>query len=132
MRVLGPYNLPGTATSAKEKVLSSVRHIPGTGGRADIRAWGGDIAANITYVGSACWDAQEREVYRVLLRCSEAGSPASCTEVVGSRVGSFQDCPEVALRGDVTPPEGTGTDVTPEPGNPGAPEDVPPDVTAGF
>ncbi|RKH65243.1 hypothetical protein [Corallococcus aberystwythensis] len=132
VRVLGPYNLPSTATSAKEKVLSSVRHIPGTGGRVDVRAWGGDIAANTFYVGSACWDAQEKEVFRVLLRCSDAGRPASCTEVDGSRVGTFQACPAVELRGDVAPPEGTGDDATPEPGNPGAPDDVPSDVTAGF
>ena len=38
----------------------------------------------------------------------------------------------VELRGDVTPPEGTGDAVTPEPGNPGAPDDVPTDVTADF
>ncbi|NOK33524.1 hypothetical protein HMI49_09970 [Corallococcus exercitus] len=132
VRVLGPYNLPGTATAAKEKVLSAVRHIPGTGGRADIRAWGGDIAANTYYVGSACWDAQEKELFRVLFQCSDASGPASCTEVAGSRVGTFQACPAVELRGDVAPPTGTGDDATPEPGNPGAPEDVPSDVTAGF
>ncbi|WP_223637395.1 hypothetical protein [Corallococcus sp. EGB] len=132
VRVLGAYNLPGTATSAKEKVLSAVRHIPGTGGRVDVRAWGGDIAANTSYVGSACWDAQEKELYRVLLQCSDSGRPESCTEVAGSRVGSAQACPAVELRGDVTPPEGTGDAVTPEPGNPGAPDDVPSDVAAGF
>ncbi|MBN8233594.1 hypothetical protein JYK02_39340 [Corallococcus macrosporus] len=128
VRVLGPYNLPGTATAAKEKVLSSVRHFPGTGGRVDLRAWGGDIAANTSYVGSACWDPKEKELFRVLFQCT--GS--SCTEVPGSRVGDRQACPGVELRGDVAPPEGTGDDVTPEPGNPGAPDDVPPDVTAGF
>ncbi|NPD25323.1 hypothetical protein [Corallococcus exiguus] len=132
VRVLGPYNLPGTATSAKEKVLSSVRHIPGSGGRVDVRAWGGDIAANTYFVGSACWDSQEKEVYRVLLQCSDSGRPENCTEVAGSRVGSFQACPAVELRGDVTPPEGTGDAVTPEPGNPGAPDDVPTDVTPDF
>lgn len=132
VRVLGPYNLPGTATSAKEKVLSSVRHIPGTGGRVDVRAWGGDIAANTYYVGSACWDAQEKELYRVLLQCSDSGRPENCTEVPGSRVGNSQACPAVELRGDVTPPEGTGDAVTPEPGNPGAPDDVPSGVSAEF
>ncbi|MFP2897550.1 hypothetical protein [Corallococcus sp. 4LFB] len=132
VRVLAPYNLPSTATAAKEKVLSSVRHLPGTGGRVDVRAWGGDIAANTYYVGSACWNAQEKELFRVLFQCSDTSGPASCTEVPGSRVGTFQDCPAVELRGDVAPPEGTGDAVTPEPGNPGAPEDVPADVTAGF
>ncbi|RKG72501.1 hypothetical protein D7V88_38065 [Corallococcus terminator] len=132
VRVLGAYNLGSTATAAKEKVLTSVRHIPGLGGRADLRAWGGDIAANTYYVGSACWDAQEKEQFRVLLQCTDGGRVESCTEVVGSRVGTVQDCRGPELRGDVTPPEGTGDDLSPEPGNPGAPDDVPADVSAEF
>lgn len=132
VRVLGPYDLPGTATSAKEMVLSSVRHIPGTGGRVDLLAWGGDIAANTSYVGTACWNAQEKELFRVLFRCTDSSRPASCTEVEGSRVGTAQDCAAVELRGDVTPPAGTGDDLSSEPGSPGAPDDAPTDVTAEF
>ncbi|AFE06983.1 hypothetical protein COCOR_06533 [Corallococcus coralloides DSM 2259] len=128
VRVLAPYNLPNTATPEKEWVLSSVRHIPGTGGRADVRAWGGDITANAYYVGASCWDAQEKELYRVLLDCADSG----CIEVPGSRVGSSQDCPAVELRGDLMIPEGKGNDLTPEPGNPGAPDTVPDFVTAEF
>ena len=131
-RVLGAYNLPQTATAAKEKVLTSVRHIPQLGGRADLRAWGGDIPANTFYVGSACWDAREQEVFRVLFQCTDGARLESCTEVAGSRVGTVQDCRGPELRGDVTPPVGTGDDATPEPGNPGAPDDVPTDVTAEF
>ncbi|RKG69523.1 hypothetical protein D7V80_08725 [Corallococcus sp. CA054B] len=129
VRVLAPYNLPNTATSEKEWVLSTVRHIPGTGGRADVRAWGGNIPENGYYLGISCWDAQEKELYRVLVDC---GGGLGCMDVPGSRVGSSQACPAVELRGDLMPPEGTGNDLTPEPGNPGAPGIVPGDVTAEF
>jgi hypothetical protein len=133
VRVVGPYDLQNTATSAKEKVISSVRHIPGIGGRANVLAWGGDIPANTYFVGSACWNPQEQESFRVLFQCTDPGRASTCTEVAGSRVGTHQNCPTVELRGDVTPPaRGADTQVTPEPGNPGGPDDVPTDVTSEF
>ena len=126
IRVLGPYNLPGTATAAKEKVLSSVRHIPGTGGRVDVRAWGGDIAADTYYVGSACWDAQEKELYRVLAPVLGLGPPGELHGGARQPRGQLPGLPRggPARRRDARR-RAPGDAATPEPGNPGAPDDVP-------
>ena len=102
VRVFGKYNLKNTATAAKENVFATVRFIPGTGGRADVLASGGDIAADKVFIGSACWDAQEMEKFRILRQCTKGQSLASCTVVPGSEVGTRTACPGAELRGEMT------------------------------
>lgn len=131
VRVFGAYNLENTQTSAKEKVFAAIRFIPGIGGRADIIASGGDIAAGKVFIGSACWDRQEMERFRILRECTKVQGqpPTQCVVVPGSIVGSREDCPAADMRGDVTPPSDNPDDVSQEPESPADPEPVPGDVT---
>jgi hypothetical protein len=130
VRVFGKYNLKNTATAAKENVFARLRFIPGVGGRADVFAAGGDIAADKFFIGSACWDAQEMEKFRILRQCTKGEPLTSCTVVPGSVVGDRSACPAVDLRGDDAPPAGNPDDVAQEPDAPVQPEPVPADVTA--
>lgn len=132
IRVLGKYNLQNSPTDAKENVIAAVRWIPGIGGRADIIASGGDIAAGKVYIGSACWDRQEMEKFRILRLCTKADgqAPANCEVVPGSVVGTRDACPGAELGGDITPPSGSPDDISQEPDAPVDPEPVPGDVTA--
>lgn len=132
VRVLGKYNLSASATAAKENVFARIRFAPGKGGRADILASGGDIANKHVYLGSACWDAQEKEGFKVVRECVKgtAGDLGSCTVV--STVGELTAC-HPDLRGEVTPPSDDPNDSTPEPGAPTeTPDAAPDDVTADF
>lgn len=130
VRVFGKYNLRNTATEQKENVFARLRFIPGTGGRADVFASGGDIAADKYFIGSACWDAQELEKFRILRQCTKGQPLTSCTVVPGSVVGDRSACPAADLRGDDAPPAGNPDDVAQEPDAPVQPEPVPDDVTA--
>ena len=130
VRVFGKYNLQNTATEQKENVFARLRFIPGTGGRADVFASGGDIAADKYFIGSACWDAQELEKFRILRQCTKGQPLTSCTVVPGSVVGDRSACPAADLRGDDAPPAGNPDDVAQEPDAPVQPEPVPGDVTA--
>jgi hypothetical protein len=130
VRVHGQYNLRNTETSQKENVVAAIRWLPGTGGRADIVASGGDIAAGTFFVGTACWDRQEMERFRVLRQCTRGQQANECTVVPGSQMGDREDCPAAELRGDITPPTGNLDDIAQEPGAPAEPEPVPGDVIA--
>ncbi|HEX8434003.1 hypothetical protein, partial [Archangium sp.] len=134
LRVVGQKNLAQTATAAKENVVSTLRFKRGVGGRADVVVFGGDVAADRFYLGSACWDAQEQEKFKVLRYCTRgtAGQRPTCDQV--SIVGTRAACPADAFLNDVDDPaQAPGTDsTTQEPGSPEAPEDVPSDVTADF
>jgi len=130
VRVFGKYNLQNTATEQKENVFARLRFIPGTGGRADVFASGGDIAADKYFIGSACWDAQEMEKFRILRQCTKGQPLTSCTVVPGSVVGDRSACPAADLRGDDAPPAGNPDDAAQEPDAPVQPEPVPGDVTA--
>jgi hypothetical protein len=105
-------NAGATPTSAKEGLVLRVRHRPGVGGRGDLVAAGGDIAQGVFYYGASCWDAQEAEGFKVLLRCT-ARDLQSCTVV--STSGTRDAC-AAGLRDDSLPPE--GTDPSPEAGAP--------------
>jgi hypothetical protein len=132
IRLFGQWNLAQTATDAKETVFTTVRFRPGVGGRADIRATGGDIPADTAYIGSACWDAQEHEVFKVLRKCvkGDTRDTLSCEEL--ARVGERTACPADDFKGDVAPPPEDKTRTTQEPGSPKDPDAVPSDVTAKF
>lgn len=130
IRVFGKYNLQNTATSEKENVAARIRWIPGIGGRADIYASGGDIAADKFFIGSACWDRQEMERFRSLRQCTKGQPPTECTVVPGSEMGMREACPAAELRGDITPPSDNPDDISQEPEAPVEPEPVPGDVTA--
>jgi hypothetical protein len=129
IRVFGKYNLKNTATTAKENVFAAVRWLPGTGGRADVIAFGGDIAAEKVYIGAACWDAQEMEKFRILRECTRvAGQPPSNCTVI-AQVGTRDACPAADLGGEINPPSGNPDDMSQEPDSPADPEPVPSDVT---
>ncbi|MBN1206529.1 MAG: hypothetical protein JXB05_16705 [Myxococcaceae bacterium] len=131
VRVFGQYNLRHTATSEKEKVFAAIRFIPGIGGRADVIASGGDIAPDKVFIGSACWDPQEQETFRILRQCTKVQGqpPSNCEIVPGSVVGTREACPAVELRGELAPPSGNPDDISPEPDSPTEPEPVPGDVS---
>ncbi len=134
IRVMGKWNLGNTATAEKENVISRIRFRPGIGGRADVLATGGDIPVNHAFIGSACWDAQEQEVFKVVRDCVKGteGQPASCTLVF--KEGTLLDCKHADFRnGEVEAPVDSPNDTTQEPGAPSeTPDDVPADVTAEF
>jgi hypothetical protein len=132
IRVLGKYNLQNSPSAEKENVIAAVRWIPGIGGRADIIASGGDIAAGKVYIGSACWDRQEMEKFRILRLCTKADgqAPANCEVVPNSVVGTREACPGAELGGEINPPSGSPDDVSQEPDAPVEPEPVPGDVSA--
>jgi hypothetical protein len=127
IRVFGQYNLQNTATSLKENVAARIRWIPGIGGRADIFAAGGDIAADKFYIGSACWDRQEMERFRILRQCTKGAPLTECTVVATS--GTRDACPSAELGGEIAPPSGDPNDVSQEPDAPAQPDPVPGDVT---
>ncbi|MDY7232019.1 hypothetical protein [Hyalangium rubrum] len=129
VRVFGKYSLKNTATTAKENVFATLRHVPGLGGRADVYAAGGDIAADKYFVGSACWDRQEMEKFRILRQCTKGQPMTSCVVVEGSELGTRAACP-ADMRGEDAPPAGDPNDGTQEPDAPVEPEPVPGDVTA--
>ncbi|PTL83936.1 hypothetical protein [Vitiosangium sp. GDMCC 1.1324] len=133
IRVMGKWNLSSTATDAKENVFSRIRFRPGIGGRADVLASGGDIPASHVFIGSACWDAQEKEVFKILRDCVKGteGQPGSCSVVF--KEGDLLDCKHADFRGDVEPPAENPNDTAQEPGAPSeTPDDVPGDVSADF
>jgi hypothetical protein len=132
VRVLGKYNLANTATAEKETVVAAIRFIPSVGGRADVFASGGDIAEGKYFIGTACWDAQEAERFRVLRLCSRGRPQTECTVVEGSVMGTRAACPAADLRGEDAPPSGTPDDLTQEPEAPTEAEPVPADVIADF
>ncbi len=127
IRVFGQYNLRGTATELKENVAARIRWIPGIGGRADIYAAGGDIAADKFFLGTACWDRQEMERFRVLRQCTKGQPLTECTIIAAS---GTRDACALDLGGDVAPPSGDPNDISQEPDAPAEPEPVPGDVTA--
>lgn len=129
VRLFANYNLAQSATDAKERVFSTVRFVPGLGGRADVRATGGDIPADKVYVGAACWDPREQETYKVLRVCVKG--TLDCTKV--EEVGTREACP-ADWRGDVEAPSDNPDNITPEPGAPtdAQPEPVPADVMPEF
>lgn len=129
IRVFAKYNLANTETAAKETVFSTIRFVPGLGGRADILAVGGDIPSDKVYQGAACWDPVEKETFKVLRVCVKG--TLNCTELYKS--GTRDACPS-DWRNDVEAPAGSTDDTTPEPGAPtdATPEPVPGDVTPEF
>jgi len=114
-------------TAAKELVRIRARWIPTVGGRAAAMAVGGDIPAGTAYVGRACWDKDELEVFKVLSKCvldPVTGTP-SCTVI--AHTGAVTAC---TLADDVTEPSGDVGDTTQETGSPvtdgaDAPADLP-------
>jgi hypothetical protein len=134
IRVVGQKNLEQTATAAKENIASTIRFKRGVGGRADVVVFGGDIAADHFYLGSACWDALEQEKFKVLRYCTRGatGQRPTCEQV--SIAGTRAACPADDFLNDVDDPtQAPGTDGTAqEPGSPESPDDVPSDVTAEF
>ena len=129
IRVFGKYNLKNTATTEKENVFASIRWLPGVGGRADVFAAGGDIAADKFFIGSACWDAQEMEKFRILRQCIKGQPLTECIVVAGSEVGTRDACPAAELRGEISPPSGNPDDAAPLPDAPVEPEPLPGDVS---
>lgn len=124
--------------AGKELLLARAHVVPGVGGRADVRlpavtpqgASNGDVPAGRFIVGHACWDAAEKEGFKVVLSC-EAGKPASaatCTvlQTSGARAnckpGTDQD---EEAHGDLE-------DVSTEPGAPGAFDDAAPGSMPEF
>ena len=130
IRIFGKHNLAQTATEEKETVFSRIAYKPGVGGRADIVAKGGDIAEGVFYIGSACWDAQEQELFKVLRQCTVGQPLTSCEQVFIE--GERTACPAAEFRGDVEPPSQEPGSATPEPGAPETPDEVPSDVVADF
>ena len=135
LRVFGKYNLSDSATAAKESVFARLRFIPGTGGRADILATGGDIATGHVYIGASCWDAQEGEVFKVLRDCTKnsAGTAGSCTVV--KKTGDVTACTDTSFRNDGTTdaPSDDTSNTAQEPGAPSeTPDAAPDDVSADF
>lgn len=134
LRVFGKYNLADSATTAKENVFARLRFIPGTGGRADILATGGDIATGHVYIGASCWDKDEGEVFKVLRDCTRASTGAVGTCTVVKKTGAATDCTDVSFRDDGTsgaPTDDTGN-TTQEPNAPSDTDATPDDVTADF
>lgn len=136
VRLAGFFNLDGTATSAKEFVRLRAHWIPGTGGRADLLAVGGDIPAGTLYWGASCWDVSETETYKILVQCtgSTAGSTSSASCTVLSQTGNKATCasalgpdPETAQN----VPTGDVNAVTPESSSPATPPTPPSGVSDG-
>jgi len=84
-------DLPETPTAAQETLLARVRHHRSEGGRADLLAFGGDIADGKFWVVSECWDSALASTYRSVRECpgdgiggercveqSSSGSAAAC------------------------------------------------------
>jgi hypothetical protein len=134
IRVMGRWNLGQTATAEKENVFSRIRFRPGIGGRADMLATGGDIPAGHAYVGTACWDAQEQERFKVVRDCVKGtdGKPGSCTVLF--KEGLLVNCAHADFRNsEMEPPAENPNDTTQEPGAPSeTPDESPSDVTADF
>lgn len=133
IRVMGRWNLGQTATDAKENVLARIRFRPGTGGRADVLASGGDIPAGHVYVGTSCWDAQEQEGLKALRDCVKGsdGKPGGCTVLF--KEGQLLDCAMGFRDTEMDPPADNPNDTTQEPGAPSeTPDEAPSDVTADF
>ena len=106
---------------------------PGTGGRADLLATGGDIPAGHAYVGTACWDAQEQEGFKALRDCVKGtdGKPGSCTVLF--KEGQILNCAADFRNTEMDPPAENPNDSTQEPGAPSeTPDEAPSDVTADF
>ncbi|XXF76827.1 hypothetical protein P2318_27775 [Myxococcaceae bacterium GXIMD 01537] len=128
VRLFGKYNLAASETAKKETVFTTVRYVPGLGGRADVLAMGGDLPAGKVYQGAACWDPQEKETFKVLRVCDKG--TLNCTKL--AEVGTREACPS-DWRNDVEAPSDDVNNTQPEPGAPAdAPEAVPADVTADF
>ena len=107
------------ATDAKETVLSRVRYLPAVGGRLDFVAFGGDIAADRLYWGTACIDSSSGEVFKRLQVCDRATGTTTCVQL--SSTGAIGSCPGQA---DQTPPSDDPNDGTMESGAPAGTETV--------
>lgn len=129
VRVLGKWNFARSPTATKENAFATIRFRPGTGGRADVIASGGDIASDKVWIGSACWDAQELEVFKIVRQC-EKDRPLICTVV--EQQGERTACPAQDMRGDDTPPPEQPDNTTPGEGAPVQPEPVPADFAPEF
>lgn len=128
IRIFGKYNLAHTATDLKETVFSTIRFVPGLGGRADLLATGGDIAVDKVVHGVACWDPQEQENFKLVRICTKG--TLDCTILAES--GTRQACP-ADWRTDAEPPASNPDSTTQEPGAPTEQPEVPPmDVTPEF
>jgi hypothetical protein len=93
-------NLPETATAAEETVLARVRHHRGDGGRADLLAFGGDIADGKFWVVSECWSSGLTSTYRIVRECPGDGIGGErCVEqsVSGSAAACLADLREPEL-----------------------------------
>jgi hypothetical protein len=132
VRVLGKWNFASSPTATKENAFATLRFRPGTGGRADVIASGGDIAADKVWIGSACWDAQEQEVFKIIRQCTkvQSGTPTNCTVV--EQEGQRTACPAQDLRGEDTPPPEQPDNSAPGEGAPVQPEPVPADFAPEF
>lgn len=127
IRIFAHYNLAQSETAAKERVFSTLRFVPGMGGRADVLAVGGDIPADKVYMGAACWDPQEKETFKVLRVCVKG--TLNCTKIAES--GTREACPS-DWRNDVEAPSDNTDNTAQEPGSPTDAEPVPADVTPEF
>jgi hypothetical protein len=116
---------PSAAT--KELVRSRVRWIPGVGGRADLLVTEGDVPVGKIYVGSACWDAVEKEGFAILRLCTK-GQLGSC-EVVGTPRGQPSNC-KPGLEKEALPAE-NAQDTTAEEGAPSEDVVAPPGMPSG-
>jgi len=88
VKIVGRFNLEGagpTPTAAKELVRLRVRYLPGTGGRGDVVATGGDIPEGVWYYGVGCWNAAQEEGFKVLFRCTRSTTGTPACEVVHRR-----------------------------------------------
>jgi len=101
------------STDKPEFAVLRARHIPGTGGRGDVLATGGNIADGVFFYGVSCWNAQLEEGFKRVVRCTSRDL-SSCTEV--SKTGDRSAC-ALGLRDDSLP-SADPTDATLEPGAP--------------
>jgi hypothetical protein len=109
-------NLPETATAAEEVVLARVRHRRDEGGRADLLAFGGDVADGKLWVVSECWNAGLESTYRSVRECPGDGiGGARCVEQSVS--GDPLTC-----RGDLAQPEFPPSDPEAPMSDPESPE----------
>lgn len=107
VRLATLVNLPqavGETEDHRELVRLRVRYLPGTGGRGDMLATGGDLPLGTAYHGIACWNADEEETFKALFRCTRAsGSTTPACELV-SRTGDRTAC-ALDLRPSMDGPE---------------------------
>lgn len=121
-----------------EFVLARLHWLPGVGGRADIlvpekRPNGqanGDEPAGKVMIGRSCWDAQEKEAFKLVLSCEAGKAPTSATCTVVSTSGNRDACHPGVKDDDDAPTDPAATN--PEAGAPGTIDDAVPSDLPEF